>query len=305
MGKLRSRCVRNLLVVAAVMVSRAEATVTQVDGTIVPVTPRMQQAIDTYETPLGSIDAVKDAAEMPQIFLPRLSSPVVFLDMREGASFENSFGWYNVGDDISTATGRALNLHPVMGCGVPMLDPAVDNRAGDATHHSGNPSYYLQNAEEPNSVSVNFAAELAAHRYKGGYIGFYLITSENNPSADNCGDFKNGSDGKSLFGFIYFTQKDLNNDGDFVHHLVYRSKTPDRFLFGFEDLFRGGDNDFEDMAMRIDGRTPPCVPSAEICDGLDNDCDGKIDEADPDLTGVGGSCMCDGLSMPCDAGPQP
>ena len=135
--------------VLVVLVSRAEATVTQVDGTIVPVTTRMQQAIDAYELPAGSIDAVKDASEFPQIFKPRLSSAVVFLDMREGAGFENSFGWYNVGDDVATASGRTLNLHPVMGCGVPMLDPAVDNRAGDATHHSGDPNSYVPNAEEP------------------------------------------------------------------------------------------------------------------------------------------------------------
>ncbi|TMQ27719.1 MAG: DUF4114 domain-containing protein, partial [Deltaproteobacteria bacterium] len=284
--------------VLVVLVSRAEATVTQVDGTIVPVTTRMQQAIDAYELPAGSIDAVKDASEFPQIFKPRLSSAVVFLDMREGAGFENSFGWYNVGEDVLTAAGRTAHLHPVMGCGVPMV-----NGPGDATHHSGDPRFYLQNAEEPNTVSVDFAAEAAAGRYRGGYIGFYLITPENNPSADNCGDFKNGSDGKSLFGFIYFTQKDLNNDGDFVHHLVYQSKTADRFLFGFEDLFRGGDNDFEDMAMRIDGLAPPCVPSPEVCDGLDNDCDGLVDEADPDLTGVGAACTCDGVALACDNGP--
>ncbi|HEX3759327.1 MAG TPA: DUF4114 domain-containing protein, partial [Kofleriaceae bacterium] len=289
-----------MIAAAAITVaSRAEATVTQVDGTIVPAANRMQAAIDTYELPAGSIDAVKDAAEQPQIFRPRLSSAVVFLDMREGASFEDSFGWYNVGDDVSTAAGRAANLHPVMGCGVPMV-----NGAGDATHHSGNPAFYVQNAEEPNQVSVDFAAEQTAGRYKGGFIGFYLITPENNPSANNCGDFKNGSDGKSLFGFIYFTQKDLNNDGDFVHHLVYQSKTADRFLFGFEDLFRGGDNDFEDMAMRVDGLTPPCVPSAEVCDGIDNDCDGLIDGADPDLQGVGASCVCDDVSMSCDGGSQ-
>ncbi|HEY0478017.1 MAG TPA: MopE-related protein [Kofleriaceae bacterium] len=289
------------------LASRAEATVTQVDGTIVPVTNRMQLAIDTYETPAGSIDAVKDAAETFQIFKPRLSSAVVFLDMREGAGFENSFGWYNVGDDVLTAAGRTANLHPVMGCGVPMVAGA-----GDATHHSGNPAAYVQNAEEPNQISVDFAAEATAGRYKGGFIGFYLITPEDplNPGvrlagrAINCGDFKNDSGGKSLFGFIYFTQKDLNNDGDFVHHLVYRSKTPDRFLFGFEDLFRGGDNDYEDMAMRIDGLTPPCLPSAEVCDGIDNDCDGLIDAADPDLTGVGTSCTCDGIALTCDNGPR-
>jgi uncharacterized protein (TIGR03382 family) len=283
-----------------VFAARADATVTQVDGTIVPVTSRMQAALDTYELPAGTIDAVGDAAEVPQIFLPRLSSPVVFLDVREGAGFENSFGWYNVGDDVSTSAGRIANLHPVMGCGIPMV-----NGPGDDTHHSGNPAYYVQNAEEPNTISVDFAAERTAGRYKGGYIGFYLITPENNPSPVNCGDFKNDSNGMSLFGRIYFTQKDLNNDGDFVHHLVYRSpSTPDRFYFGFEDLFRGGDNDFEDMAMRIDGLTPPCVPQAEVCDGLDNDCDGLIDASDPDLTGTGGACTCDGVSMTCDNGPR-
>ncbi len=274
------------------------ATVTQVDGTIVPVTNRMQQALDTFESPAGSINAVIDAAEFPQIFRPRLSSPVVFLDVREGAGFENSFGWYNVGDDVSTPAGRTANLHPVMGCGTPMV-----NGPGNSTTHSGNPAFYFQNAEEPNTISVNFQMERTDGRYKGGFIGFYLITPETN-SSDNCGDFKNGANGMTLFGFIYFTQKDLNNDGDFVHHLVYKSAVPDRFFFGFEDLFRGGDNDYEDMAMRIDGLTPPCVPTTEVCDGFDNDCDGLVDSADPDLTGVADPCSCDGVSLTCDNGPR-
>ncbi|HEX7841723.1 MAG TPA: DUF4114 domain-containing protein, partial [Kofleriaceae bacterium] len=308
MTALGSRRARGVLAAGIILfVSRAEATVTQVDGTIVPVGPNMQAALDTYELPAGSLDAVKDASEGPQIFKPRLSSPVVFLDMREGAAFENSFGWYNVGDDVLTAAGRTANLHPVMGCGVPMV-----NGPGDATHHSGNPAFYVQNAEEPNTVGVDFAAERTAGRYKGGFIGFYWITPEDpaNPGsrlsgrAINCGDFKQDSTGKSLFGFIYFTQKDLNNDGDFVHFLVYKSQTPDRFIFGSEDLFRGGDNDFEDMALRVDGLTPPCVPSPEICDGIDNDCDGLIDAADPDLTGVGTSCTCDGVALTCDNGPR-
>jgi hypothetical protein len=286
---------------------RAEATVTQVDGTILPVTNHMQAALDTYETPPGTLNAVKDAAEQPQIFQPRLSSAVVFEDIREGASFEDSFGWYNVGDDVSTTAGRLANLHPVMGCGVPM------NTTGDSMTHVGNSAFYVANAEEPNSISVDFASEQTALRYKGGFIGFYLITPEDpahpgsrlSGRAINCGDFLNDSTGKSLFGFIYFTQKDLNNDGDFVHHLVYTSKnTANRFYFGFEDLFRGGDNDFEDMAMQVDGLTPPCVPSAEICDGIDNDCDGLVDAQDPDLTGVGDACLCDGTAQTCDNGPR-
>jgi len=174
---LRSRSARGVLAIAAItLVSRAEATVTQVDGTIVPVGTVMQSALDIYETPAGTLNAVKDAAETPQIFKPRLSSPVVFLDMQEGAGFENSFGWYNVGDDVSTTAGRRANLHPVMGCGVPMeLNPT------EPTVHVGNPAFYVRFAEPntngsatdptvPNkTVSVDFNQERTAGRYKGGF----------------------------------------------------------------------------------------------------------------------------------------
>ena len=295
-------------VLAAMIATHASATVTQVDGTIIPTgivgggdnRTRMQAALDTYEPPNGTINSITDAAEFPQVFKPNLTQPVVFLDIRETAGFENSFGYYNVGDDVATVAGRNANLHPIMGCGRPMVAGA-----GNATTHSGNPAFYIQSAEEGSTVGVDFASEQTAGRYKGGFIGFYLITPENNPSNNNCGDFKNGSDGASLFGFIYFTQKDLNNDGDFVHHLVYESPVvANRFFFGFEDLFRGGDNDFEDMAMRIDGLTPPCVPQAETCDGLDNDCDGLVDGSDPDLTDVNTACTCDGVGLTCDNGPR-
>lgn len=302
-----------MLVVALVVES--PATVTQVDGTILPVpngsTDCDGAGGDNLQTCFNTLEGVSppnaqaihqtlDAATVPEIFLPNTGQAVVFRDVSEGAGFENSFGWYNVGDDVATAGGRAANLHPILGCGRPMV-----NGPGNATTHSGEPTFYLQSAEPNQQISVNFATERAAGRYKGGFIAFYLITPEGNPSADNCGDFKNGSDGNSLFGRIYYTQKDLNNDGDFVHHLVYQSKrTPNRFYFGFEDLFRGGDNDFEDMLIQVTGLTPPCTPQTEVCDGIDNDCDGAVDSDDPDLTGVDEACLCDGASMTCDNGPR-
>ncbi len=47
-------------------------------------------------------------------------------------------------------------------------------------------------------------------------------------------------------------------------------------------------------------------PSAEICDGLDNDCNGKVDGADPGLTGVGAVCAPQGtqLGTPCQGTTQ-
>ena len=303
-------------IVAILLGTNASATVTQVDGTILPVNnagancdgvgaDNLQVCFNTFEgvspPAANAIDQTLDAAQVPEIFLPNTAMPVTFRDIAEGAGFENSFGWYNIGDDVTSAAGIAANLHPILGCGRPMA------AVGNATTHTGNPAFYVQNSD-PNgatfTATVNFAMEQTALRYKGGFIGFYLITPEGNPSADNCGDFKNGSDNLSLLGRIYYTQRDLNNDGDFVHHLVYRSKlVADRFYFGFEDLFRGGDNDFEDMMIMSVGLTPPCVPQAEICDGLDNDCDMLVDGNDPDLTGVANPCSCDGVALVCDNGP--
>lgn len=318
MARMRvgSRHVRWALAgIAITVVTHAWATVTQVDGTILPVPngsndcdgaggDNLQVCFNTLEgvSPpnANAINATTDAAEVPEIFLPNTSMPVTFRDISEGAGFENSFGWYNVGDDVLTAAGRTANLHPILGCGVQM-----STAAPTATRHQGNPMFYVQTAEPGSVATVDFAAEQAAGRYKGGFIAFYLITPEDNASSTNCGDFKNGSDGLSLFGYIYFTQKDLNNDGDFVHHLVYRSKlNTNRFYFGFEDLFRGGDNDFEDMLIQTTGLTPPCIPQAEVCDGIDNDCDNLVDGADSDLTGVNDPCTCDGVALTCDNGPR-
>ena len=265
----------------------ARATVVQVDGTIVPAGNNLQAALNAYEgvapPAATAIDAVLDAAELPEIFLPSTTSVVTFTDIAEGAGFENSFGYYNVGDDPTVGA----NLRPIMGCGVTA-----------ATHANEVPNYNA-NAEPATSVTVNFATELSSGRYRGGFIAFYLITPEGNPSANNCGDFVNGSDGLSLFGRAYFTERDLNNDGDFVHHLVYQSRiTANRFYFGYEDLFRGGDNDYEDMAMQVTGLVPPCIPTAEVCDGRDNNCNGSIDE------GTGGAaCSCDGSGgLTCEGG---
>ena len=105
-----SRRGRGVFVAAMLIVAaRAEATVTQVDGTIVPVGSNLQAALNTYEPPNGTLNSIQNAAEMPQIFKPRLSSPVVFLDIREGAGFENSFGWYNIDRMLENMDGVKMS----------------------------------------------------------------------------------------------------------------------------------------------------------------------------------------------------
>ncbi|MDC0747328.1 DUF4114 domain-containing protein [Polyangium mundeleinium] len=137
-------------------------------------------------------------------------------------------------------------------------------------------------ADEPGSSrTVNFQTEFTAGRYLGGFIGFFLITPENGPTGSNCGDLGN-------VGHVYYTEQARNGDGNYVHYLLYQSKAnPLAYYFGFEDLYRGGDNDFEDMFLKVTGLLAPCTPSAEICDNKDNNCDGIVDNAPVD---AGGAC---------------
>ncbi|MCD6498938.1 MAG: DUF4114 domain-containing protein [Deltaproteobacteria bacterium] len=242
----------------------ARATVSQVDGTIVPTTNSLQTQLETSEgisnpNDPNYLDATKDAYLFPQIFLPPeygSGRTVHFEDIQEQAGYENSFGWYNVGDPN--------HLYVIFDCS------PVNNEPGDAT-------------------DIDFDVQFDNGRWDGGFIGFYLITPQGNTSSPhvNCGDFTP----PDLFGHMYYTETELNGDGDYVHFLVFTSKAhQNRFYFAFEDLFRGGDNDFTDMTLLVEGLTPPCVPNPEICDGQDNDCDGQTDE---DPVDAGGPCGTD------------
>jgi hypothetical protein len=213
------------------------------------------------------LDAVFDAATSPEIFaIPETNGVfgvVQVDDVIEGAGFENSFGWYNV-DDPS-------QLYVITPC-----------------------------SDEPGSSRfVDFEVELLAGRYLGGFIGFFLITPEDAPIANNCGSLGN-------VGHLYYTEQAKNGDGNYVHYLVYSSiADPTRYYFGFEDLYRGGDNDYEDMFLRVTGLVKPCEPEAEVCDGADNNCDGIIDNDPVDAGGVCGLTdvgACDYGLVVCQGG---
>src|SRR5262245_11545250 len=131
----------------------AGATITQVDGTILPVMSgnacigNIQICLNTEEGNTN-VNAVLDAAQSPEIFLPTTVVNVTFKDVAEGAGFENSFGYYNIGDDVT----NTANLHPILGCGI------------SAATHTGEATGYVQNAEAPNVATVSFATEMSGGR---------------------------------------------------------------------------------------------------------------------------------------------
>ncbi len=261
--------------------SPSRAYINQVDGTVVPQTGRMQACLDrpgTGETTPGAVDAIADAEVLPEVYRPVRNASgnyrVVFNDIGEGAGFRNSFGWFWVGEDVTDPN----NLHTIFGC---------------RTYGScGCPCATTR------TITIDFEDEPGFAEGRG--IGFWIRTPERLdgtrengtfPGAAGCPDFNLGCDPSGTNvndrcggrldtdNRIYFTSEALNDDGDFVHFLVYTSATrEDTYYFGFEDLFRGGDNDYEDLLVRATGLVPLCNPMPETCDGEDQDCDGMTDE---------------------------
>ena len=293
----------------------ARAVVNQVTGQVVPIQKALscpgeedkciQSGLDfgeglnppdgTYTSP---IDAVLDAKTTPQTYLvPKDSTgkyvKVTFRLIQEGANYENIFGWYNVGSHtkrypvILSCPGKGSTMYKTI------YEPPKRQLASPWKWNGGY------------SYTVDFEAEYLGQRYTGGQIGFYLVTPEGSKNVEATGnaslcatdpndqgnadsnykpidDDASGSfsDGVNEgFGRVYYTESKLNNDGNYIHYLIYQSKkTPTNFYFGFEDLFRGGDNDFDDTLVKLEGLVPACVPTLEICNGKDDNCNGTVDE---------------------------
>ncbi len=264
----------------------AEAQLTQPDGSVIPAQNNLANILNNAPLNEG-INVINEASLVPEVFTPNNS--LTFSFVAEGGGYENAFGWYNLGDDVTQAQNRFV----IFNCAVEPTNP-YETRV---INFCGNPEW------------------------KGGAIGFFLITPQRRDGggrrSPNCARNDN-------VGYIYYSEPRLNIDEDpnnaFIHHLVYRSNTyPNAFYFGFEDLFRGGDNDFEDTLVLVEGLLVGDAP--ELCDGLDDDCDGRIDEgAEVNCSSVCGqglrlceegalsACsapdpveeLCDGIDNDCD-----
>ncbi|MEI8256777.1 MAG: DUF4114 domain-containing protein, partial [Deltaproteobacteria bacterium] len=326
----------------------------------VPVSTRLQTCLDKPAVPSvsnpapgdgpGSIDAIRAASIYPQTFTPAVRSDgrriVSFTMVAEGGGFLNRFGWYNVGDTpFTTATRHPIyacrDANLATGCACPCTaGPRTARPADTACTHWVNQDI----------VELDFDCFASAGAWRRGPVAFYIMTPESTAPctvtadctathgptsycrANRCiwGDATNGivcPPADATDARIYSTDNVVNDDGDYLHFLIYQSHAfSDAFYFGWEDLFRGGDNDFEDVLIRSVGLVPACHAAPEACDGRDNDCDGLVDEdvASAGPCGVGvGECRagmfqcehgafvcrgvvgpstetCDGLDNDCD-----
>lgn len=250
------------VILAALSLEGRALALSQPDGAVIPTGAGLQ---NLFTSRGEAISALNDAATTPETFVP--SCGLTFTVLQRNAGNKNSFGWYNV-----TGNKPAVQeLHEFLTCN----DPIGTIKTLDI---KSNPAY------------------------AGGEIGFYEATG-------NCATLNN-------YQYIFFSEKKYNPDGNqanpYIHLLIYNSTVQDKaFYFGWEDLLSGGDNDFDDLTTFVTGiscsggggvcatgqpgvcgdGTMQCqsgkltcvqsnVPSAEKCDGLDNDCDGLPDNGD-------------------------
>lgn len=265
---------RTAWILAALSVTPAARAITQPNGTVIPVGDELQRVF----TERGeSIRVREDAAIMPERFVPgcRLTFTLI---TRGNSRFRNVFGWYNVRPGMAP---DPRDLHVLIPC----------------------------NATAGNRFELNLRGN---PDYRGGEIGFFLRTPQDGTPpnlcpGDCCADLSRG-------GYNYFSERGYNPDNtgsnSFLHLLIYDSRAQrNAFYFTWEDLYSGGDNNFTDFVALVDqivctgagatcdtGERGVCAqgtqqcrngalacqrsvsPSNERCDGLDNDCNGAVDD---------------------------
>jgi len=255
---------------------------------------------------ISGLDPWTEASTDPQTFAPTCALTFTVVS-RGTAIFKDVFGWYNV----TGSRPAPEDLHVMLDC----------------------------NSAVGTEVSLDVRSH---PDYAGGEIGFFLISPEdrNNrgncaPGTDCCASIANLQSDK---GYVYYSERQFNpdaNGGDsYIHLLVYDSRiTSQKFYFAWEDIYGGDNNDFTDLVTSVSGvecsgggvscdtgapglcshgitscrgASLECVqlrePESETCDGVDDDCDDKIDE---DATCPDGGVCDNGRCLPsCELGEE-
>ena len=258
----------------------------------------------------SGLDPFAEASITPETYHP--SCPLTFdLLSRGTALFKNVFGWYN-------ATGQKpdpTDLHVMQDC----------------------------NAAAGGTVVLDLSQEPA---YKGGDIGFFLATPESQTQhgscagGDCCATVARTQTGQ---GYVYYSQLEYNPDyvaqKPYIHMLTYQSHlSKQKFYFAWEDTYQTTSGNFTDFVSGVSGvqcsgggascdtgkkgacaagitvcaqATVSCSqlfqPTTEQCNGIDDNCDGQIDEGavcPPNQLCKNGACVphCDTGEFPCKGG---
>jgi MYXO-CTERM domain-containing protein len=281
---------RTLLAISLLLVPKLASAVVQPNGQIVPGNPSVggEQRLDSFFAARGEpIDWIADASLDPDTFAPRCGFTAEFVLNQAGR--RSGIAWYNV-DPAATVAPSGSELQVLVPAGAPV-----------GTKISG--------------------ADIAKNpAYKGGLIGFALLSATTNYSQRKWN--------------VVCTACPVKQP--WILALTYQSKkVPNAYYLAFEDgapsaSSLGNDGDYNDAVFFVTGVSCPAAgtrcdtgkkgicalganscengktvcreavaPAEKQCNGLDNDCDGEIDDG-PCPTGT--ICTRGACVEPCGSG---
>jgi len=294
-----------------------------------------------------TIDPVKDAKTGPGYFSAKCGFTGELLLM--GGNCQAQFGWYNVTDPNSKTPPAASEVYPFMkgkpqdllncveGDGKQRKTDGFCPLAWDNKH----PYDLSIKRWTPTTFSSGDISKDTMH-YKGGYVGFALIGDPQKCPQNKYSMYehnqRNSSGTPWVTTLIYHSTID---PGGFYMAFEDLPMSAKDWKTG-DDGKPGADGDFNDFVFYVtgltcaggnmpcdthlqgacsagrtdcaaEGETPACRPiiqkGPEICDNVDNDCDGVIDNGDGLCTGdkpicFQGQCVgtCSNGEFPCPAG---
>ncbi len=269
-------------------------------------------AIDPQKGEVIGLNPWSDVQTTYNTFEPLPCNVTFSVVSRGTAMFHDAFGWYNV------TAGKApdpSDLHVMLACDSKVGDKASLDVRNEPAYKGGEIGYFLLTPEGHDQKKFCAGGDCCASldRYRSGV------------------------------GYVYYTEPGFNPEGSlngkpYVHFVAYDSRLmPAKFYFAWEDLYAPTGSDFTDVVVSVegaecsggggdcqttDGAKGPCaagtmackngalscVPhiaaAPEKCNGVDDDCNGNIDDNAPcptDEVCYHGQCQphCSRGEFPC------
>jgi MYXO-CTERM domain-containing protein len=279
--------------------SPALAQVTQPNGTVMPVdSMNGETQLYTLFSDAGeTLDYRADGASSPAVFSPLCAFRATFVLKQSGSSL--GVGWYNA-DPAATTPPALGDIHVIVpaGTAVGAVITAADIRT-DAAYAGGQIGFALVGGQTF-YTEARFNPQCTSCATPGPWIMAVIYPSTTTANAFYIA-FEDGTVGSSPSSF--------NNDGDY-----------NDYVFLFEGITCTGGGEPCDTGMpgicaagltQCTRSGTECAPSvvgrAEICNGLDEDCDGMVDDGELCATGFvcdRGTCVgrCGSGEFTCDFG---
>jgi hypothetical protein len=274
-----------------------------------------------------TLDSVTNATTAPGYFSPTCGFEAQIL--LRGGGCEVGLGWYNIEDPSSTTPPASNQIYPLVPEDTSEeLDcqPPVNNEFCPLAWDNHNPRELNQAYWTPKAYDSGLISQ--DPNYKGGYVGFAMI---GNPSS-NCSATKYslyGQNKKNANGVPWVTaliyQSTVDPEGFYLAFEELPMSTADWQVTGVPGNDGTSDGDFNDLVFYVSGvscagggercdtelagacaigRTDCATggepgtcrqavrPRAELCDNVDNDCNGVVDD---------GEALCED-DMVCEQG---